>query len=75
MKKKDAIKELREYIGIPRCMDCKWKLNTDITNNCGCHGNITQEQKEKYFKTLNRAKELQNLIFQRLEKNNERKTS
>jgi hypothetical protein len=58
----EAQEELAKFVGIPRCQDCKWKLGTAITNNCGCMGKMTPERLEKYYQALNRARELQNFI-------------
>ena len=59
-----AQRELSQYIGIPMCQDCKWKLGTDITNNCDCSGEMTPEQKGKHEAALKRARELQAIIAQ-----------
>lgn len=54
--------ELAQYRGAPQCMDCKWKLGTDITDNCSCRGNLTDDQKAKHTAAFNRARELQTLL-------------
>ncbi len=54
--------ELARYRGTPQCMDCKWKLGTDITDNCSCRGNLTDAQKAKHTAVFTRARELQTLL-------------
>lgn len=56
----EAEKELRVYVGLPKCMDCGWKLGTDITNHCSC--NSTNRDDEKHCAAFNRARELQKII-------------
>lgn len=56
--------ELAQFVGIPKCMDCKWKLGTDITDNCGCCGEVTPEGQAKHDAAFNRARELQSIISQ-----------
>jgi hypothetical protein len=53
-------KELETYIGTPKCMDCKWKLGTDITDYCSC--NSKSRDDEKHTAAFNRARELQAFI-------------
>ena len=52
--------ELAQYVGVPKCMDCKWKLGSDITNNCGCVG--VGADYAKYTAAFNRARELQAIV-------------
>lgn len=52
--------ELQQYVGMPRCQDCKWKLGTPITDNCFCQG--TKVDHEKHEQAFNRARELQRLV-------------
>ena len=60
MNKQEAEEELKKYCGTPKCMDCKWKLGSDITKNCGCNGD--RADKEKFDKAFNRARELQRIV-------------
>ena len=53
-------KELSKYVGMPRCMDCKWALGSDITDNCGCVGNGADHEKHK--KAFDRARQLQGML-------------
>ena len=59
-----AIKELKKYSGYPKCMDCKWKLHTDITDNCGCSTIMTLEKQLKHNIAFNRARILQEFLIQ-----------
>ena len=52
--------ELAKYVGTPKCMDCKWKLGSDITDNCGCTGGAADH--EKYKKAFDRARYLQGVL-------------
>jgi hypothetical protein len=52
--------ELAQYVGTPKCMDCKWKLGSDITNNCGCVR--AGADFAKYNVAFNRARELQAIV-------------
>jgi hypothetical protein len=64
----DPKEELSLYIGNPRCQGCGWKLGTDITDNCGCNGNMSvakgnlEERLQKYLKAFKRARELQAIV-------------
>jgi len=55
--------ELAQYVGLPKCQDCGWKWDTDITNNCHCRGEITPERQALYEKAFDRARFLQFQIF------------
>lgn len=65
MTKAEAAKELEKYVGLPKCMDCGWRLGTDITNNCGCVciGSVTPERKALYDAAFKRARELQAIVM------------
>ena len=52
-------RELAIYVGFPKCMDCKWKLGTDITNHCSCNPN---RDDKKHMAAFNRARELQSIL-------------
>ncbi len=54
-----AEKELGMYIGKPKCMDCGWKLGTDITNYCSCN---PSRDDQKHLDAFNRARELQAIV-------------
>lgn len=56
----EAEKELGRFVGTPKCMDCGWKLGTDITNHCSC--NSANRDDEKHTAAFNRARELQKFI-------------
>jgi hypothetical protein len=56
-----AQEEFSEYVGIPKCMDCKWKLDTEITNNCACMG--VRSDHAKWKTALDRAQFLQKFIY------------
>jgi hypothetical protein len=61
----EARLELAKYSGYPCCQDCKWKLGTEITNNCICMfgpGGRTPEQAARYEAAFDRARELQAII-------------
>ena len=52
--------ELAQYVGLPKCQDCGWKLGSEITNNCSCLGSLLEDDApEKYKKAFDRARELQ----------------
>lgn len=42
-----------KYVGLPKCQDCGWKLDTDITNSCLC------SNPEKHRAAIKEARELQ----------------
>ena len=47
---------LTHWIGSPMCIDCKWKLGTEITNNCSCTG---RGDFKKYEEAIKIARSLQ----------------
>lgn len=55
-------KELSKYVGTPKCVDCGWKLGSDITNNCWCRGKDVD--REKYQKAFDRARQIQKMLYQ-----------
>ena len=60
MNKNELKVELEQYVGLPKCIDCGWKLGTDITNHCPCNGEHAQHH--KYIKAITRAKFLQDIL-------------
>jgi hypothetical protein len=54
--------ELSKYVGTPKCVDCGWKLGSDITNNCWCRGKEVDQ--EKYQKAFDRARQSQKVAYQ-----------
>ena len=59
MNEEEIKAELSIYTGWPRCMDCKWKLGTTITENCSCMGSKPGRNPETHVAALNRAQFLQ----------------
>lgn len=54
-----AKEELAQYVGLPKCQDCGWKLGTAITNNCHCRGDMTPGRLLKYNAAFYLARKLQ----------------
>lgn len=63
MNKEEAKAALSEFVGLPKCMDCGWKLDTHITNHCSCGGPVNAEDKKIYETAFARARELQKIIY------------
>jgi hypothetical protein len=65
------MRELDKYVGIPKCPDCRWKLGTDITDNCSCMGELTPERAAKHKAAFEDARRLQEIEMFKQRDNNQ----